>query len=246
MKIPNDKNLISIKIDIRLYNLNHQILKPLKYPILYSFRRCPYAIRTRWIFVLCQFKVIIREIDLKNKAKELIEISAKGTVPVLHVKKNLVYEESIEIMQYVLGERENEISILGTNESEQNEIYKIININDRIFKYHLDRYKYSTRFDPKSKEFHKLEALKIIRDLDIKIENSKQKWLIGDKISLADIAIFPFIRQFNNVNTDILQNNNDFKNVMLWLDKLARSNNFITTMKKYPVWDKNQPNIIFP
>ena len=120
----------------------------MKTDILYSFRRCPYAIRVRWALLICEIKVEIREVDLKNKPLEFIEKSSTKTVPILLKKNNEVIEESLDIIIWALSVSAKEnIKKFYIPNSHENEILEIISENDHSFKYHLDRFKYSARFN---------------------------------------------------------------------------------------------------
>ena len=115
--------------------------------ILYSFRRCPYAIRVRWALLICDFKVEIREIDLKNKPLDFLNKSKTKTVPILIKKNSEVIEESLDIILWAISEssKQNVKSIYFPDEKKE-DIFEIINENDNEFKYHLDRFKYAPRY----------------------------------------------------------------------------------------------------
>ena len=132
--------------------------------ILYSFRRCPYAIRVRWALLICEIKVEIREIDLKNKPLDFVNKSKTKTVPILIRKNSEVIEESLEIILWALLESKKEnIKLIYLPENKKEEIFEIINENDNEFKYHLDRFKYSTRYQDINEEFDFANAIKFIR-----------------------------------------------------------------------------------
>ena len=126
----------------------------MKKHILYSFRRCPFAIRARWALKVCDLKVEIREIDLKNKPSDLVERSSSKTVPLLILEEGEIIEESLDIIKWALrNSRKDKINQFFKKDYEK-EILSIINENDKDFKYHLDRFKYSNRYDESKKEFH--------------------------------------------------------------------------------------------
>ena len=119
----------------------------MKHNILYSFRRCPYAIRARWALLNTNQVVELREVELKNKPIELIQISKKATVPVLKTNLNKVIDESLDIMIWSI-ERSNMHSLFGDKVKDKSqEIFSLIETNDNRFKYHLDRFKYASRFN---------------------------------------------------------------------------------------------------
>ena len=139
----------------------------MKNGILYSFRRCPYAIRVRWALLICEIKVELREIDLKKKPLDFLNKSRTKTVPVLIRQNNEIIEESLDIILWALSvsKKKNLINkYIPDNKKEK--IFEIINENDNQFKYHLDRFKYSTRFNSIDKEYHFLEASKFIKRWD--------------------------------------------------------------------------------
>ena len=132
--------------------------------ILYSFRRCPYAIRARWALLICEIKVQIREVDLKNKPLEFINISKTKTVPILVKTNKEVIEESLDIIIWALSEsKKKQIKNFYIPCDKKEEISEIISENDNGFKYHLDRFKYSARFNASEEDYHFLEATKFIK-----------------------------------------------------------------------------------
>ena len=141
----------------------------MKHNILYSFRRCPYAIRARWALLNTNQVVELREVELKNKPIELIQISKKATVPVLKTSLNKVIDESLEIMIWSI-KKSNMYELFG-DESHyiSKEILSLIEINDNAFKYHLDRFKYASRFNIEESETHRAAAMKILLSLNIRL-----------------------------------------------------------------------------
>jgi glutathione S-transferase len=197
-------------------------------PILYSFRRCPYAMRARMAIILSSKKCELREIVLKNKPQEMLQISAKGTVPILELT-NEVLDESLDIISWAIKEK-------LMNDS-------LIQLFDSKFKYHLDRYKYASRYDANFSE-HQQECKNILENLESKIDPSP--WIFGEKVSLLDISILPFIRQCKIANPQWFFEQN-FKKVIALLDFFEASDLFIHAMKKYDLWDPQNPNgSLFP
>ena len=134
--------------------------------ILYSFRRCPYAIRVRWALLICEIKVEIREIDLKNKPLDFLNQSKTKTVPILIKKDSGVIEESLEIILWALSESKKEnIKLIYLPDNKKKDIFEIINENDNEFKYHLDRFKYAARYQNINEEFHFINAIKFIKKI---------------------------------------------------------------------------------
>ena len=164
----------------------------MKNDILYSFRRCPYAIRARWALLICETKVEIREIDLKNKPLDFLNNSKTKTVPILIKKNSEVIEESLEIILWALSESKKEnIKLNFFPENKKEDIFEIINENDNEFKYHLDRFKYATRYKDSDEEFHFTNAIKFIKRWNDLLEENKGKWfrshLLGREIELGEL-----------------------------------------------------------
>ena len=217
----------------------------MKTDILYSFRRCPYAIRVRWALLICEIKLEIREVDLKNKPLEFIKNSTTKTVPILLKKNNEVIEESIDIIIWALSESKKEnIKNLYIPNSKEEEILEIISENDTGFKYHLDRFKYSARFNKSEEDYHFIEARKFIKQWNKKLINSK--WLIGDKPSIADWCIWPFVRQFK-IACESQKKTNYFDNsIKDWLNYFEKHLYFDKLMHKYDPWNPSSKKEYFP
>ncbi len=212
----------------------------MKKPILYSFRRCPYAMRARMAIYLADIECELREVYLKNKPTEMLEISPKGTVPVLQLEDRVI-EESNEIIQWALSQNSKKLMIL--NSEQQDFALKTIHEFDTDFKHHLDRYKYSQRYntDPLN---HRDFCDKILAALDKNISDSK--WIFSDKVSFLDISILPFIRQFKIADNDYFFNQKYSKVVKL-LNQFEDSSLFQQTMNKYDVWNASDSNsVLFP
>lgn len=209
-------------------------------PILYSFRRCPYAMRARMALILASKECELREILLSNKPNEMLEISSKGTVPVLQFS-NDVLDESLDIISWAMESHAPSVHIYS--EAEELLSLKLIQLFDSNFKYHLDRYKYSSRYDVDPKE-HQQECKIILENLEAEINPSP--WIFGKQISLLDISILPFIRQCKiaNPNWFFAQN---FPKLIDLLNYFENSKLFDQAMQKYELWDpmKNNGNF-FP
>ena len=193
----------------------------MKNNILYSFRRCPFAIRARWALINTNHVVELREVDLKNKPIELIRISKKATVPVLMTNLNTVIDESLEIMIWSI-KNSNMHQLLGVNDNDKSkEIFSLIETNDKIFKYHLDRFKYASRFNYQDLEAHRNAGMEILLSLNNRLKNyskeGKQLFLLGEKETLADWAIWPFIRQFRIADITKFDKNEEIKFLKNWL-----------------------------
>ena len=220
----------------------------MKKHILFSFRRCPFAIRARWAIKMCGIEVEIREIDLKNKPSELIKNSVSKTVPLLILNNGEVIEESLDIIIWSLknSQKKNYIEKYF-KKSNREIILEIIHENDHIFKYHLDRFKYASRFNPNEKEFHFKNAQKFLKKLNISLSQSnKNRWLVGDQESIADWCIWPFVRQFKIACNS--QKILDYFEEPLesWFNYFSKHENFKYVMYKYSVWESSSIEKTFP
>ena len=209
-------------------------------PILYSFRRCPYAMRARMALILASKECELREILLKNKPDEMLEISSKGTVPVMQFADK-VLDESLDIISWAMESPVSNVYVYtGTEELLSEELIKLF---DSKFKYHLDRYKYSSRYgaDPKN---HQDECKIMLDDLEDKI--NPKPWIFGKEVSLLDISILPFIRQCKIANPDWFFAQSFIKVIEL-LNYFENSDLFTQAMQKYDLWDPSKNNgKIFP
>ncbi len=155
-------------------------------PVLYSFRRCPYAMRARMALIASDIACEIREVKLRDKPPEMLAASPKGTVPVLVLPDGTVIDESIDIMRWALARNDPEDWLAGDDKD-------LIATNDGAFKHHLDRYKYADRHESDPVE-HRAAGLVMLENLESRL--SAHPYLCGDRRSLVDIAIMPFVRQF--------------------------------------------------
>ena len=216
--------------------------------ILYSFRRCPYAIRARWALRESLLKVELREVDLKNKPFDLIKNSHNKTVPLLILENGEIIEESLDIILWALSnsKRIDQNKIFPHNLKE--EILNLIRENDKDFKFHLDRFKYSSRFDEKDKDFHFLEAQKIIKRWNSLLKNTPKRnfWLIGNSETIADWCIWPFIRQFK-IACESQKISNFLDDPMIgWINYFETNNLYKDVMHKYEIWNKSSKVTYFP
>ena len=213
----------------------------MKYPILYSFKRCPYAIRARMALKLADITCEIREVSLSNKPNHMLKISPKGTVPVLILKDKII-DESIDIINWVISKTDIFKENLDQNKLELSD--EMICIFDDKFKYHLDRYKYSNRYKDADLEFHRSECKKLLVSLEHLISNNV--WFFGDKLNKLDISILPFIRQFKIADIDWFDSQKDIPKVKGVLDNFLESKLFIEIMHNYKVWEEGSDSVYFP
>jgi glutathione S-transferase len=196
-------------------------------PILYSFRRCPYAMRARMSLLESGVEVELREVILRDRPEHMMDISPKGTVPVLLLPDGAVIEESLDIMLWSLDE-----SWLAGDWKE------LIAVNDGDFKHHLDRYKYNNRYENVlSSEEHREHALSILKTYDERLSN--QAYLCGDSISLADLALSPFVRQFANTDRGWFDQL-PLLHLHNWLIGILEGDLFKSCMVKHKQWQNGQ------
>ena len=196
-------------------------------PYLFSYRRCPYAMRARMALVESNIEFDIYEISLRNKPNEMLAISAKGTVPILKFNK-LVLDESIEIMKWAYQNSKSNNS-LSLETKDKKIADELIQLNDGKFKEYLDCYKYFERYPKKSKAEHRESCYFFLEILEKRLENTT--FLVNNKRTFVDLSIFPFIRQFMNVDK-IWFDNSKYKNTKKWLGSLIQSDLFEKIMIK--------------
>ena len=197
------------------------------HPILYSFRRCPYAIRARMVLSYMEVSVDLREVLLNERPQSLYKISSKGTVPVLLLNDGKVFDESLDIMLWAIEQGEQKLY-----EDKLNEQNQLIKYNDTKFKYWLDKYKYHVRYLEHSRDYYQRKCSKTLAEYDMMLRGNA--YFMGDRIRLADIAIFPFIRQCANVDQNWF--NNKYPNLNQWLEIWKESRLFKSVMMKYNQW----------
>ncbi|MEE9433934.1 MAG: glutathione S-transferase [Sphingorhabdus sp.] len=197
-----------------------------KHPILYSFRRCPYAMRARMALIVSKVEHEHREVLLRDKPAQMIEASPKGTVPVILLPEGEVLDESLDVMRWALAQNDPENWLKGTDQA-------LITANDGPFKTSLDQYKYSSRHGVVDPTIPRDATMAHLAMLDKRL--SAQTFLAGDRRGLVDIALFPFLRQFANTDRGW------FDGLPLpalhnWLAGLLASPLFETAMVKHPLW----------
>ena len=207
-----------------------------KYPILWSFRRCPYAMRARLSLYCNNFIVEIREISLKHKPDKFLSISPKGTVPVLQLEDGKIIDESNEIINWAI-EKSNDYDCWKKSlEIDKIKTKEFLIQLDTKFKSDLDRYKYSSRY--KTNPIKYRESGKIFLNRIEEILN-KQNFLSGNKIGLLDYSTLPFVRQFRIADIEWFDQVK-WPKLHNWLNKFLNSNLFNKIMRKYELWDESQ------
>lgn len=211
-------------------------------PILYSFRRCPYAMRARLALQYSGVKVELREVDLKDKPGEMLRLARNATVPILQLADGGIIEESWDIVIWALRQNDPDLW-LGVDESRLFESEMLIEMNDYSFKTDLDHYKYADRYPEHSAEYYRSEGEEFLQDLEDVLKQSK--YLLGETISVADIGILPFIRQFAFVDKAWFDQA-PYPALQSWLQLFIDSALFSSIMHKLPVWKQGDKPIIFP
>ena len=205
-------------------------------PILYSFRRCPYAMRARMTLAYAGVPVEIREVTLSEKPPELGVVSPKATVPVLQLPDGTVLDESLDIMRWALGQSDPD----GWLEARSALTDELILANDTSFKKNLDRYKYHIEKSEHPRAHYQELAAEFLRHLERCLVRNDQKGLVRESTSLADIAVFPFVRQFAAADPRWVEDTS-YPYLQIWLRGHIRSELFARAMKKYPVWKAGEP-----
>ncbi len=224
-------------------NVKSMPINPLpQTPALYSFRRCPYAMRARLMIYYSGETVEHRDILLKSKPTQMIEASPKATVPVLVLASGQVLEESRDIMQWAVDQNDPQ-HLLPSDQHLRNEIQALLDENDGSFKSALDQYKYHVRFPEKSREEYRAEGEKFLAKLEAFL--NKTRFLMTDEPTMADIGIFPFIRQFANSDRTWFDNS-PYPKLRQWLEFWTENDGFRHVMKKQTLWSPDADPIYYP
>lgn len=197
-------------------------------PLLYTFRRCPYAIRARLAVWASGVVVEMREVDLRDKPQTMLEASPKGTVPVLQLPDGTVIDESLDIMRWALACNDPEGWLEGNGELPAGAL-ELIAYNDGPFKQLLDCYKYAGRFPEHPAAHYRDEAGKFLGELNARL--ARHAFLLGARMSIADAALVPFVRQFAMVDKAWFAST-AWHALNRWLDALLASAPFTAVMKK--------------
>lgn len=206
--------------------------------------------RVRWTLLMTGFVVIYREVELKNKPVELLEISSKATVPVLVTSEGKVIDESIEIMHWFLSKNDPMNALRSDNLSDEAIIKRLIVQNDYNFKYHLDRFKYASRYPNENYEYHKSEARNILIQWNSLINKNssqdKQSSLLGKSHSMADWALWPFVRQYRLANPFEFDHDCELSQIKHWIEYFLNHKLFKDLMLRYKPWRSGDSPSLFP
>ncbi len=211
-------------------------------PVLYSLRRCPYAMRARIGITLSQQSVLIREIVTKDKPSELLACSPKGTVPVLILADGRIIEQSLDIMNWALEQNDPQDFLRSTDPTLNKKIHQLIRTHDEEFISQLEKYRASVRYRNVDIEQRRQACEAFISQLEALLTD--QAYLFGDTPSLADFAVMPFVSQFVRVEKKWFVQA-DYQNVGRWLRAHLESKLYGQVMKQYPLWNDTKKDCIF-
>ncbi|MFJ3116041.1 glutathione S-transferase [Pseudomonas protegens] len=195
---------------------------------LYSFRRCPYAMRARLALRYAGVPLRIVEVSLKAKPAEMLALSAKGTVPVLALEDRVI-DESLEIMHWALAQHDPEDWRLTADPTAQAQMAALIAENDQVFKVHLNRYKYAERYPEAPMEHYRAQGEAFLARLDRLLQ--QRRYLLAAHPSLADMALLPFVRQFAHVDREWFAQT-PYRALQEWLQERLESELFLAVMAK--------------
>ena len=205
-------------------------------PILWSFRRCPYAMRARLAVQSSGVQVVLREILLRDKPDAFLAASVSGTVPCLETGTGII-DESFDIMLWALRRNDPQRWL-----DQPQSASELIAQTDGPFKASLDLYKYHSRHPSGTRDTAQADAARFLMELDQMLDG--QDWLYGTQ-TLADMAILPFVRQFANTDRAWFDAQ-DWPYLIKWLNNFTDSAAFASIMTKYPPWQDGQDQVLFP
>jgi len=195
---------------------------------LYSFRRCPYAMRARLALRYSGVPLEIVEVSLKAKPAEMLALSPKGTVPVLSVDGRVI-DESLDIMRWALAQQDPQDWLLKDDPAGQAAMATLIEENDQVFKLHLNRYKYAERYPEQPMAHYRAQGAVFLQKLDQLL--SERDYLLADHPSLADMALAPFVRQFAHVDREWFAQT-PYRHLQDWLQRFLDSELFSQVMAR--------------
>ena len=211
-------------------------------PILWSFRRCPFAMRARLAIAASGQIVQLREILLRDKPAAFLTTSAKGTVPVLDLRDGMVIEESRDIMMWALNVNDPD-GWLDILKKQPDLVKTFLDDVDGPFKFDLDRYKYASRYEVAKALQHRENGAQFLGRLDRSLGSTGA--LSGSVLGFMDFAILPFIRQFRIADPNWFDAQ-PWPNLHRWLQEFLRSAAFLQVMLKYPPWQEGAKLVRFP
>lgn len=217
-------------------------MSPHALPVLYSFRRCPYAMRARLALATSAQRCELREVVLRNKPADLLTASPKGTVPVLVLPDATVIDQSLDIMRWALAQHDPE-HWLTPDQGTVADMDALIQQCDGAFKMNLDRYKYPDRYENADAISHRAAGATYLMELDSRLH--AHDYLFGARACLADMAIAPFVRQFAHVDKTWFEAQ-PWTALIRWLEGFLTSARFEQVMEKYTPWESGTAGVGFP
>ena len=210
-------------------------------PILWSFRRCPYAMRARLAIKASEQQVHLREILLRDKPEPFLAASTKGTVPVLECTDGQVIDESRDVMFWALQSNDPH-DWLAVYHRDKEAVCAHLDALDGDFKHHLDRYKYATRYEEADESAHRAAGAAYLENWNDIL--TRQTALSGDRLGLLDYATLPFVRQFRIADPSWFDAQ-DWPTLHAWLQHFLNSPLFASIMEKYKPWKETGEDILF-
>jgi glutathione S-transferase len=198
--------------------------------------------RARMSIASAGIRCELREVVLRDKPAAMIAISPKATVPVLQLPEGAVIDESFDIMQWALAQRDPE-DWLNPAGASLDEAFELVERTETQFKPHLDRYKYPNRYSDANAYEHRAAGGQFVGQLEQRL--AVTPYLFGRQACIADMAIFPFIRQFANTDRDWFESS-PHRHTRAWLAKLIAGTHFGIAMKKYRPWQSGDEVVFFP
>jgi glutathione S-transferase len=199
-------------------------------PVLYSFRRCPYAMRARLALAVSGTRCELREVKLSAKPQAMLAASPKGTVPVLVLSCGKAIDQSLDIMRWALANRDPEGWLARDDAA-------LIDANDGPFKHNLDRYKYPELHGVDAL-IHRKNGVDFLREIDARLARAGQ--LGGPARGLSDAAIMPFVRQFAAIDREWFDTL-PLAHLKVWLDEHLASDLWIAIMVRFKPWSLGDP-----
>jgi glutathione S-transferase len=223
-------------------------------PILYSLQHCPYAMRARLGLLVARQQVMLRAVTTKNKPAEMLTLSPKGTIPVLILPDSTVIDESLDIMLWALQENDPQDLLHKDQPDNLATMLELIRRNDQDFKPQLESYKKAKRFHLENEIEERQKCEVFIDELEQCLASNQSadgsktetggSYFIGQKPSLIDYALLPFVRQFSRVHRAWFVSA-PYPNLRAWLDGHLQSRLYAKAMAKYPLWLDNYEETVF-
>jgi glutathione S-transferase len=239
-------NTVKVTYSCKIFINKIPMKSNLPLPVLYSLRNCPYAMRARVAIYYAKQKVALRDLLLSNKPDEMLEVSPKGTVPVLVTEletgQTVVIDESLDVMLWALNETDPDNLLHSETPHLLSEMLSLISQFDNEFKTCFDKYQCAKRYHEDSLVSDREACEKYIADLEQRLQLND--FLMSNKASLADIALLPFIRKFSKVERQwYLQS--PYPKLRAWLNRYLQSRMFSKVMTQYPLWLESREVTVF-